>query len=138
NMQKPGKEVGPGTLTCVSALPSRFELPADASEGQRRAALATWLTAPENPLTWRSIVNRVWQYHFGRGLVETPNDFGHMGAVPSHPELLDWLAVEFRDGGQSLKKLHRLMLTSATYRQSSDGNAQFEKIDGDNRFLWRM
>src|SRR5207247_1389495 len=70
-------------------------------------------------LTWRSLVNRVWQYHFGRGLVETPNDFGRMGSPPSHPELLDWLAVNFRDNGGSLKQLHRQIVLSATYRQSS-------------------
>src|SRR5262249_32745352 len=105
NVQKPGTEVGPGALQAVASLPSRFALPANHTEGERRAALAQWLSDPRNPLTWRSIVNRVWQYHFGRGLVETPNDFGHMGALPTHPELLDWLAVEFRDGGQSLKKL---------------------------------
>jgi hypothetical protein len=146
DVQKPGKEAVPGALAAAgilganraSAQGARFDLPAGHTEGDRRAALARWLTDVRHPLTWRSIVNRVWQYHFGRGLVETPNDFGHMGALPSHPELLDWLAVEFRDSGQSLKKLHRLMLTSATYRQSSDGNEQFEKIDGDDRFLWRM
>ena len=86
-------------------------------EGARRAALAKWITDPANPLTWRSIVNRAWQYHFGRGLVDTPNDFGRMGGMPTHPELLDWLAVEFRDGGGSIKKLHRLIVTSAAYRQ---------------------
>ena len=75
-----------------------------------------------NPLTWRSIVNRVWQYHFGTGIVATPNDFGEMGARPTHPRLLDWLAAEFRDNGQSIKQLHRLILTSATYRQSSATN----------------
>ncbi|HEU0012019.1 MAG TPA: DUF1549 domain-containing protein, partial [Verrucomicrobiae bacterium] len=119
NVQTPGREVGPGALSCVAGLSSRFPLPASHSEGDRRAALAHWLTSTNNPLTWRSIVNRVWQYHFGRGLVETPNDFGRMGSPPSHPELLDWLACEFRDGGQSLKVLHRLIVTSATYRQSS-------------------
>jgi len=119
NVLKPGKEVGPGTLACLPGLPSRFELPPNHPEGERRAALARWLTRPDNPLTWRSIVNRVWQYHFGRGLVDTPNDFGRMGAQPTHPGLLDWLAVEFRDGGQSLKTLHRLIVTSATYRQES-------------------
>ncbi len=138
SVQKPGKEVGPGTLGCLPGLPSRFDLPPDHSEGARRAALAKWLTDPQNPLTWRSIANRVWQYHFGRGLVETPNDFGHMGARPTHPELLDWLAVEFRDGGQSLKKLHKLIVTSATYRQTSQGVEAFEKVDADNRYLWRM
>jgi hypothetical protein len=142
NVQAPGKEVGPGTVSCIAGLPSRFEIPADHSEGDRRAALARWITDPANPLTWRSIVNRVWQYHFGRGIVETPNDFGRMGATPTHPELLDWLAVEFRDGGQSIKKLHKLIVTSAAYRQTSDASpSQLQKslpIDGDNRYLWRM
>jgi len=119
SVQTPGREVGPGALSCVAGLPSRFTLAPSHTEGDRRAALANWLTSTNNPLTWRSIVNRVWQYHFGRGLVETPNDFGRMGSSPSHPELLDWLACEFRDGGQSLKALHRLIMTSATYRQGS-------------------
>ena len=135
--EKPGKEVGPGAVGCLPGLPSRFELPPNHTEGERRAALAQWLTRNDNPLTWRSVVNRVWQYHFGRGLVETPNDFGRMGALPTHPELLDWLAVDFRDGGQSLKKLHRLIVTSATYRQSSASVAAFEKVDSENRHLWR-
>mgnify|MGYP001983237808 CR=1 FL=1 len=104
----------------------------------RRVALARWLTKTDNPLTWRSIVNRVWQYHFGNGIVATPNDFGEMGARPTHPQLLDWLAAEFRDKGQSLKQLHRLILTSATYRQSSATIEAYENIDSQNRFLWRM
>ncbi|HEY6168157.1 MAG TPA: DUF1553 domain-containing protein, partial [Verrucomicrobiae bacterium] len=113
-------------------------------------ALSKWLTDPQNPLTWRSIVNRVWLYHFGRGLVDTPNDFGRMGQLPTHPELLDWLAAEFRDGGQSFKKLHKLIVTSATYRQASfgvppsGGSAAGDSLkaglqtDSDNRYLWRM
>ncbi|MBI3467570.1 MAG: DUF1549 domain-containing protein, partial [Planctomycetes bacterium] len=121
NVLKPVQEVGPGAVHAITGLPARFELPPDHAEGDRRAALARWLTDPRNPLTWRSFVNRIWQYHFGRGIVETPNDFGRMGAPPTHPALLDWLAVEFRDGGQSLKTLHKLMLTSATYRQASHG-----------------
>ena len=121
DVKQPKEEVVPGALSCIAAMPAKFELPANHSEGERRAALARWLSAANNPLTWRSIVNRVWQYHFGRGLVETPNDFGRMGALPTHPELLDWLAVEFRDGGGSLKKLHKLIVMSATYRQSSGG-----------------
>ena len=137
SIQKPGKEVGPGTLHCLPGLPSRFELPPNHGEGERRAALAQWLTRSDNPLTWRSAVNRVWQYHFGRGLVETPNDFGRMGGLPTHPELLDWLAAGFRDGGQSFKALHKLIVTSATYRQSSASVAAFEKVDSDNRYLWR-
>ena len=99
---------------------------------------AHWLVDKHNPLTWRSIVNRVWQYHFGRGIVDSPNDFGRMGATPTHPELLDWLAAEFRDGPQSIKQLHRLICTSAVYRQSSAGNSEFEATDGANQFLWRM
>lgn len=155
NVLKPGKEVGPGALSGVSELPARFELPAAAAEGERRAALARWIVDRRNPLTWRSIVNRVWQYHFGRGIVDTPNDFGRNGAKPTHPELLDWLAAEFRDGGdhlkaQSLKSLHRLIVTSATYRQASSGRTpgagrredgvvvEPALVDADNRLLWRM
>jgi hypothetical protein len=138
NEKDPAIEVGPGTCSYIPALDSRFELSAEAGEGVRRAALAHWLTDKRNPLTWRSIVNRVWQYHFGRGIVDSPNDFGRMGALPSHPELLDWLAAEFRDGSQSIKSLHRLICTSAVYRQSSAGNAEFEKQDGGNQYLWRM
>lgn len=136
---KPGKEVGPGTLQCLPGLPSRFELLPNHAEGERRAALAQWLTRIDNPLTWRSVVNRVWQYHFGRGLVETPNDFGRMGGLPTHPELLDWLAADFRDGGQSFKNLHQLIVTSATYRQVSEvmGRDSAAQIDSDNRYLWR-
>ena len=134
----PGAEVGPGACGYLPELGSRFQVEAAAGEGARRAALAKWLVDKRNPLTWRSIVNRVWQYHFGRGIVDSPNDFGRMGAMPTHPELLDWLAVEFRDGPQSIKQLHRLICTSAAYRQSSAGNAEFEKLDGANQFLWRM
>ncbi|MFO0871899.1 MAG: DUF1553 domain-containing protein [Pirellulales bacterium] len=149
NVLQPGREAGPGALAALDMLPGRFALPADHAEGERRAALARWLADPQNPLTWRSIVNRVWQYHFGRGLVETSNDFGQMGQLPSHPELLDWLACEFRDGGGSLKSLHRLLVLSETYRQSSGGaeaagEAERERIrrsvavDSENRLLWRQ
>ena len=139
SVESPGKIVGPGAVAAVpTSLTGRFELEADGSEGARRAALAEWIVDRENPLTWRSIVNRVWHYHFGRGLADSPNDFGRMGGEPTHPELLDWLAVEFRDGGGSIKDLQRLIVTSAVYRQSSahnDGNAT---IDVSNRYLWRM
>lgn len=138
NVTRPGKEVGPGSLSCLTALSSRFELSADAPESERRAALARWITNEKNPLTWRSIVNRVWQYHFGRGLVDTPNDFGRNGATPTHPELLDWLAADFRDHGSSLKRLHRMIVTSATYQQASAGSFHNASIDADNRYLWRM
>ncbi|HEX3997879.1 MAG TPA: PSD1 and planctomycete cytochrome C domain-containing protein [Pirellulales bacterium] len=135
----------PGALSCVTRLESRFKLPHADEEGERRAALAHWLSDKRNPLTWRSIVNRVWQYHFGRGLVDTPNDFGRMGALPTNPALLDWLAVQFRDHGQSIKQLNRLIVTSRTYRQSSRiadiGGARAAAAiaaDVDSRFLWRM
>jgi len=121
-----------------SFQPARFTLPKDAPESARRAVLARWIADKQNPLTWRSIVNRVWQYHFGVGLVATPNDFGLNGAAPSHPELLDYLATEFREGGGSLKKLHKFIVMSATYRQSSKGNQRAEKVDANNTLLWRQ
>jgi hypothetical protein len=117
---RPLEPASAGALACVGTLPARFVLSEADNEGERRAALARWLTHRDNPLVWRSIVNRVWHYHFGRGLVDTPNDFGRMGGVPSHPELLDWLAVWFRDQARgSLKQLHRLIVLSAVYGQSS-------------------
>jgi len=133
----PGREVTPGALSMLKFQPARFDIPKDAPEAQRRAALARWIVDPQNPLTWRSIVNRVWQYHFGEGLVTTPNDFGRNGAKPSHPELLDWLAVEFRDSGGSLKKLHKLIVMSATYRQTSQPTTG-QSPTADNTLLWRQ
>ena len=106
----PASRSVPGTLACLPGLPGTFSLAHPENEGSRRAALADWLASPANMLTWRSIANRLWHYHFGRGIVETPNDFGRNGARPTHPELLDWLAVELRDQGQSLKALHRLIV----------------------------
>ncbi len=135
---KKGDIAQPGALSCVAGLTARFALADPNDEGRRREALARWLSAPENPLTWRSIVNRVWHYHFGRGLVNTPNDFGRMGGAPSHPDLLDWLAADFLESGGSLKRLHRLIVTSAAYRQSSSHNPANATIDADNVFLWRM
>jgi hypothetical protein len=102
-----------------------------------RLALADWLTSRENPLVARVWVNRVWHYHFGRGLVATPGDFGVRGAPPSHPALLDWLAAELMESKWSTKHLHRLIVTSATYRQSSRSDAKFAEIDSDNQYLWR-
>ncbi|REK23595.1 MAG: DUF1553 domain-containing protein [Planctomycetota bacterium] len=140
NILDPRQPAVPGALAVLDHGPSLFDLPESHTEGDRRIALANWVAHAENPLTWRSIVNRVWQHHFGRGLVDTPNDFGRMGETPTHPELIDWLAVTFRDGGGSLKALHRLICTSAVYRQSSvaaEGDANLP-IDEDNRFLWRQ
>ena len=138
DVNQPLNEANPGSLSSIAELPSRFNLPPQHSEGERRAALAKWLTDAKNPLTWRSIVNRVWRYHFGRGIVDSPNDFGRMGQLPTHPELLDWLAVEFRDQGQSLKKLHKLIVMSACYRQSSNVNDRAQAIDADNAYYARM
>lgn len=142
---KPGEIVSPGALSCLSELTDHFKSMEPKDEGARRAALAQWLTDRHNPLVWRSIVNRVWQHHFGRGLVDTVNDFGAMGSKPTHPELLDWLALWFRDeAGGSMKKLHRLMVTSQTYRQRSvftPGSASVEAaraLDVENHFLSRM
>lgn len=135
-LDKPRAEVSPGALSAVG-LKARFEATKD--ESARRAALADWIAHPDNPLTWRSIVNRVWHYHFGRGLCDTPSDFGRMGGAPSHPELLDWLAAWFRDEAKgSLKELHRLILTTDVYRQSSTHREDAAAIDPDNRLLWRM
>jgi hypothetical protein len=150
DVTKPGDLAAPGTLACVPDLASQFQVADPNDEGGRRAALAKWITDPKNVLTWRSIVNRIWHYHFGRGLVDTPNDFGRMGSRPSHPELLDWLAASFLESGGSLKQLHRLILTSAVYLQSSQipvggDPAMRESLrspplqtDTDNHYLWRM
>ena len=134
SVEAPGPPATPGALSAVPGLQALFKVDAEA---ERRAALAHWITAPENMLTWRSIVNRVWHYHFGAGIVDSPNDFGHMGSLPTHPELLDWLAVQFRESGGSFKKLHKLIVMSAAYRQNSADNAENSRIDADNRYLWR-
>ncbi len=136
NVRQTGERVGPGLLPLSDG--DHGEMDSTAPEGEHRAELARWLTSDQHPLVWRSIVNRVWQYHFGVGLVDSPNDFGRMGTRPTHPELLDWLAADFRDGGQSLKRLHRLMVTSSVYRQSSKSNQANASIDSSNQYWWRM
>lgn len=138
DIHQPLAEATPAALACVPGLEASFALANPMSEGERRAALARWLVDPKNVLTYRSIVNRIWHYHFDRGLCDTPGDLGKMGGAPSHPELVDWLAVEFRDSGGSLKTLHRLLVTSATYRQASRIDPGKAARDGDNRLLWRM
>jgi hypothetical protein len=138
DVEQPGAPVTPGAPACVPGLGGDFHPARPDDEGGRRAALAEWVADPRNVLTWRSIVNRVWQYHFGRGLVDTPNDFGRNGAPPSHPDLLDWLAVEFRDGGGSLKTLHRLIVRSAAYRQRARDDRAAAAVDAGNRLWWRM
>lgn len=138
NIDQPREAVTPGVLPLASDSSWQLQLDDLHKESDRRAALAKWISSKDHPLTWRSIVNRVWLYHFGEALVASPNDFGRMGQLPSHSELLDWLAVEFRDNNESLKNLHRLIVNSATYKQSSDDNPENAEIDGSNRLLWRM
>jgi hypothetical protein len=138
NVNAPAELVTPGAASCVTALGGDLSIEHPGNEGERRLALAKWIVDPKNPLTWRSIVNRVWQFHFGAGLAAMPNDFGRMGAEPTHPALLDWLAVEFRDGDQSLKSLHKLLVTSSVYRQVSTEDPKQARLDAGNRYLWRM
>jgi hypothetical protein len=138
DVRKPGKLVGPGALPFIRDIAWKFSIPAGGGEQERRIALARWIVDPRNPLTWRSIANRAWLYHFGRGIVDSPSDFGRMGQLPTHPELLDWLAADVRDGSQSLKRLHRLIVTSAAYRQASTSNSRAEEVDASNTRLWRM
>jgi cytochrome c553 len=141
-------EVTPGALAHLAPLPAELALEAKAPEQERRLALARWITDPRNPLTARVLVNRVWQGHFGRGLVGTPSDFGLAGESPTHPELLDWLAATFVAKGSgapgdyacdgSLKRLHRLLVTSYVYRQASAATAKGTAVDAGNALLWRM
>ncbi|MEZ6040567.1 MAG: PSD1 and planctomycete cytochrome C domain-containing protein [Planctomycetaceae bacterium] len=146
DINKPDKEVSPGSLSALTSLPARFESVKSGNESLRRAALADWIAHPENVLTWRSITNRVWHYHFGAGICDTPSDFGRMGGIPTHPELLDWLAIWFRDDAQgSLKHLHRLILTSDAWCRDSSVRARPATVgtmaaidrDSDNRLIWR-
>jgi mono/diheme cytochrome c family protein len=140
NPETPGDQVGPGTLTLVAGLVPNFG-DSGMPEGERRRALASWITAPGNPLTPRVIANRLWHHHFGTGLVDTPSDFGAGGGRPSHPELLDWLAAEVAARGWSLKAMHRLICRSHAYRQRSIDVPAAEAalaIDADNRLLWRQ
>jgi hypothetical protein len=138
DVEKKGELVSAGGMTAIRFPTADFGLTPNAPEGERRVRFANWLADPANPLTARVIVNRVWHYHFGRGIVDTPNDFGFNGGRPSHPELLDWLADELRTNSWSLKHLHRLILTSAAYRQSARFDADAAAKDADNRLLWRF
>jgi hypothetical protein len=132
--EQPLERIGPRAPSVLGDL----QLPLDADERQRRVALARWLASAENPLTARVMVNRIWQSHFGKGFVETASDFGLNGAEPSHAELLDWLAAEFIRRGWSMKEMHRLILTSDTYRQSSRIDPDDRLLDADDRLLGRF
>ncbi len=135
---RPLDEVQPGFLTILDPNPAKIVPPEGLNSTGRRTALANWIASPDNPLTARVMVNRLWHYHFGQGIVANPSDFGLMGMGPSHPELLDWLASEFVREGWSLKKMHRLMVTSAAYRQSSAYREEAAKLDPANKLLWRF
>jgi hypothetical protein len=137
NPAQRGEVVSAGGIRSLAGIHADFGLSENAPEGERRKRLAEWITHPKNPLFARVIVNRLWHHHFGVGLIDTPNDFGFNGGRPSHPQLLDWLASELMANGWSLKQLHRLMVTSATYRQASTWNEAASRIDADNRLLWR-
>ena len=134
-----GSQMTPGVLSVAAWNDYTFPPPpSDATSTYRRRGFAEWLIAPENPLTARVMVNRIWQHHFGEGIVRTPSSFGKMGDPPSHPELLDWLAVEFIERGWSIKAMHRLMMTSEAYQMASDDSAANVALDPENRLFWRM
>ena len=140
----PGPLVEPGVISTLQT-PQEFQWTAPSTESKttgRRLAFARWLTQPDHPLTARVMVNRIWMHHFGTGIVDTPDDFGVSGSPPSHPELLDWLASEFVRSGWSVKHMHRLILTSRTWRQRSRVSAEHraicDTVDPDNRLLWRQ
>lgn len=136
--QKKGDTVGPASLSTLAEVTPEYSLPVDADEAQRRLQLAEWITHPDNPLTPRVLANRLWHYHFGTGIVDTPNDFGYMGGKPTHPELLDFLAGKLKENGWRIKPLHRLIMLSETYRQSSASRSDALKKDGASRLLWRF
>ena len=138
-LAQPLEKVGPGLPSILADDSISFDPSSGTTALAYRKRLALWLSRPNHPLTARVMVNRVWLWHFGRGLVSTPNDYGRQGQLPSHPELLDWLAVEFVESGWSLKDLHRLIMLSTTYQQASNFNhADNLRIDPENRYLWRM
>lgn len=139
NPHVPGDRVEPGyPEVLTSDLPAIPEPQPGAKTAGRRLVLANWIASPGNPLTGRVFVNRLWQYHFGKGIVGTPNDFGLYGDDPTHPELMDWLAAEFTDGGWTLKRMHRLLMLSSTYQMSSAANAEALQKDPANALYWRF
>ncbi len=137
DVKSPDGIVTPGAMLALTDVLGDLDLPADAPESERRIRFARWLSDPRHPLPARVLVNRVWYHHFGQGLVTTPSDFGASGTPPTHPELLDWLANRFLAKGWSVKSLHRLVVTSATFRQSSAIRPDAAALDADNQWLWR-
>lgn len=137
NPASPAEVVTAGGVQSLKGLSADFGLPQDAPEGERRQRLAAWITSEKNPLFARVIVNRLWHYHFGQGIVASPNDFGFNGSRPTHPELLDYLATYLIENDWSLKAVHRLIVTSKTYQQSSQPVPEAMALDADNQWLWR-
>jgi hypothetical protein len=139
NPNTKGEQVTPGFLQVFNApdpvIPTQ---PKGAKTSGRRLALANWIASTDNPLAARVMVNRLWQHHFGRGIVRSPNDFGFQGSRPTHPELLDWLASEFVAHGWRMKPLHKLILTSNAYKMSSKASAKALAADPANDLLWRF
>jgi hypothetical protein len=135
---KPLDPVAPASPSFLSDAATPFELPLNAPERERRLALARWIVSPGNPLTPRVLANRVWHYHFGTGIVDTASDFGFLGGLPTHPELLDWLAARLVTHGWRLKPLHREILLSQAFRQSGEYREQPAAADRDSRLLWRF
>jgi hypothetical protein len=133
-------EIEPGVLSVLDPSPMQIPSSPNSLTTGRRTALAQWMADAANPLTPRVMVNRIWQHHFGRGLAESPSDFGRLGQPPTHPELLDWLAVEFIENGWCVKHVHRLLVTSSAYRQASHGSELVASIQQDpsNKWLARM
>ncbi len=139
NAHAPGDPVEPGFPEVLSFPDPQIEPPAEgARTSNRRLALANWLANPTNPLTARVMMNRVWQYHFGRGIVRSTNNFGYQGVAPTHPELLDWLAADFIEGGWKIKRMHRQIMLSNTYRMSSVGDKKGLQKDPTNNLFWRF
>jgi hypothetical protein len=136
--QRKGQEVFPASLSTLEKVTPSFELKGKIPEEERRMAFAHWITQPGNPLPARVLVNRLWHYHFGTGIVETPSDFGYMGGRPSHPELLDFLAQKLLQEGWRLKPLHKMIMMSKAYKQSSEWNEAAARADADSRLLWRF
>jgi hypothetical protein len=134
----PLDEVQPGFLSIIDANPAKVVPPEGIQSSGRRTALANWLTAPSNPLPSRVMVNRIWHYHFGRGIVASPSDFGIMGERPSNPQLLDYLASAFVENGWSIKSMHRMIMLSNAYQQSSANQAAAAKVDPDDKLVWRF
>ena len=136
--QRKGDEVTAESLSMLADVTPTYALGADASDQDRRKGLADWITSEKNPLSTRVVANRLWHYHFGAGIVATPSDFGYMGGRPSHPQLLDWLAGKLVDGQWRLKPMHKRIMMSQTYQQSSDHHEAASHVDADARLLWRF